>query len=271
MVSIFTYRDERKLLSVIGGVIVAAVIALIQISAVRSGKTSPVSAAIATLVAGPQAVVSALGNAVRGAARSVVDVPRLWSENGALREKNRVLREENDQLRESLATAGEKAAIARASSGHPTGITAQTIGYDPENQSRLITIDRGAYAGVVADEGVIASDGVVGRVLAVMPFTSTVLLVTDPASKVPAVVRRGRWWGIATGTGNSVQMQYISQDASLRPGDTVITGEGLSFHAGLPLGRVVRIYHPEGALYQAATLIPAVALGRLDHVLVLPK
>jgi rod shape-determining protein MreC len=252
-------------------VIVAALIALAQIAAVRSGKPSPISVGVTTLVVVGQMLVTAVSGGLHGAVNGIADVPRLWRENGLLREQDRALRAENDRLREELAIAGDARAIARARDEHPSGIVAQTIGYDPENQSRLIAVDRGAQAGVVPDEGVIDDDGVVGRVLAVTPFASTVLLLTDPASRVPAVVRSGRWWGIATGTGSRVQVQYISQDAPLRAGDTVVTGEGLSFHAGLPIGHIVSVYHPEGALYQTATIEPAVAFGRLNHVLIVPK
>jgi rod shape-determining protein MreC len=252
-------------------VIVAALVALVQISAVRSGKPSPISATITTVVAGGQTLVTALGGGIHGGIAGVADIPRLWRENSVLRARAQDLRAENDRLSEALATLGETRAIERAREEHPSGIIAQTIGYDPENQTRLITIDRGEQAGVAPDEGVINNEGVVGRVLQVTPFASTVLLITDPASKVPAVVRRGRWWGIATGTGSRVQMQYISQDAPLRAGDTVVTGEGLSFHAGIPIGHVVTVYHPEGALYQTATIEPAAAFGRLNHVLVVPK
>ena len=144
------------------------------------------------------------------------------------------------------------------------------IGYDPENLSRVVTVDRGKFAGIKRDYGVITDEGVVGRVIDVQPFTSSVLLVTDPASKLPAVVQRGRWWGIATGTNTSIAMQYVSQDAKLKLGDYIVTGKGRSFRAGLPVGRIVRIDHPEGALYQTAVVTPAVAFGRLQSVVVTP-
>jgi len=134
-----------------------------------------------------------------------------------------------------------------------------------------VTIDKGARAGVRVDAGVIGEAGVIGRVVGVEPFTSKVLLLTDATSKVPAVVQRGRWWGIATGTNTRVQLQYVSQDAKLRRGDVIVTGEGRSFHAGVPIGRIVQVFHSEGALYQTAVVEPAVAFGHLGRVLVLPQ
>lgn len=270
MVSIFTDRDERKLFAVIGAVIVAAAIALIQIDAARSGKSSFLNSALATAIGFFQTGASSGLDTARDAVGSLLQAPHLIHDNAALEARNRALEAENASLREAISQQPDVAAIARTLQAEPNGIVAGTIGFDPENQSRIVTIDKGWQAGVRLDAGVIDEDGVVGRIVGVEPFTSKVLLLTDAESKVPAVVQRGRWWGIATGTNTRVQLQYVSQDAQLKPGDVVVTGEGRSFHAGLPIGRVVQVFHPEGALYQTALVEPTVAFGHLGRVLVLP-
>ncbi len=122
-----------------------------------------------------------------------------------------------------------------------------------------------------ADDGVITAVGVVGRIAEVGPFSSTVLLITDYTSRIPAIVRTGRWWGIAQGNLTSVRLQYISQDASLRVGDVVVTGNGRSFDSGVPIGTIVEVDRNDAALYQTAVLRPAVELGALDRVVVLSK
>ncbi|MBV8655590.1 MAG: hypothetical protein JO160_06045, partial [Candidatus Eremiobacteraeota bacterium] len=93
----------------------------------------------------------------------------------------------------------------------------------------------------------------------------------DYTSRVPAVVRRGRWWGIARGNVTSVRMEYIPEDAPLRPGDVVVTGEGRSFHAGVPIDTVASVERGDTTLYQTAVLKPAAALGALDRVVVVPQ
>ncbi|MDQ2908910.1 MAG: rod shape-determining protein MreC [Candidatus Eremiobacteraeota bacterium] len=270
MVSIFTYRDERKLFAVIAAVIVAAAVTLAGLDAQRSGKPSSLSIAVSSVGYVAQSVITTVVNGVRSAGDAIVGAPGLAGQNHALRNDNRRLRAQNARLREALAAAPAAEAIARAVESAPGGIAAAAIGYDPEATSRTIVIDRGGTTGVHIDDGVIDDDGVVGRVVAVAPFESTVLLLTDAASKVPAVVQRGRWWGIATGTDRNIALQYVSQDAKLRVGDRVVTGEGRSFHAGRPIGRILRIDHPEGALYQTAILQPAVEFGRLTRVVIVP-
>jgi len=238
-------------------VIASALIALVQLDAAKAGKPSVIAIAVTSVALVAQTA-------------AVANVPKLATENAALRAKNRALAAENARLNEAVASLPEARAIARESAREPGGVVASAIGFDPENVSRQITIDRGSSAGVRMDDGVVDEDGVVGRVVAVTPFESTVLLVTDGASKVPAVVQRGRWWGIATGTNARMRLQYVSQDAKLKPGDAVVTGEGRSFHAGLAIGTISRVDHPEGALYQTAVVEPAVAFGHLSHVIVLP-
>ncbi len=76
-------------------------------------------------------------------------------------------------------------------------------------------------------------DGVVGRVIEVDPLSAKVLLINDPTSRLTAQVQKGRWWAIAVGTLTRVKLRFISQDAKLRVGDAVVTGEGRSFRAGM--------------------------------------
>ncbi len=271
MVPIFTYRDERKLFAVIGAVIVAALIALVQLDAAKSGKPSIISDVVTSTAFVVQSTVATVAGAVHGVGAGIAAAPHLATQNAELREKNRALRTENARLREALARSPEATQIASAMAALPGGIEASTIGYDPENVDRVITLDRGSRAGIAADDGVMNEDGVVGRIVSTTPLESTVLLVTDGASKVPAVVQRGRWWGIATGTNGRIRLEYISQDAKLRVGDAVVTGAGRSFRAGLPLGTIARIDHPDGALYQSALLEPAAAFGRISRVIVVPR
>jgi len=203
-----------------------------------------------------------------GLGTTLGDAPGLYKANAMLKAQNARLSAQNARLSEMLAASPDVRAILEASARQP-GIVANTIGFDPEGTARSIVIDRGSDAGVRRDMGVIDADGVVGRVVAVDRSSATVLLVTDGASKVPAIVQRGRFWGIATGTNSRVRLQFVSQDAKLKRGDKVVTGEGRSFHAGLAIGSITEIDHPEGSLYQTAVIQPAVAFGRLGHVLVL--
>ncbi|HEX3548741.1 MAG TPA: rod shape-determining protein MreC [Candidatus Elarobacter sp.] len=253
--------------------IVAALVALLQLDFARAGRTSPLTATVTTVSAYLQLAAASVINGVRGASDIVVRTPGLARENARLRADNTTLRAQNDELQERLARIPAAEDLQTAKLAHPDGIAATVIGYDPEAVLHVITIDRGAKDGVRRDAGVVTGAGVVGRVVEVSPLSSKVLLVTDATSKLPAVVQHGRWWAIAVGTSTHVKLQYVSQDAKLKVGDRVVTGEGRSFHAGVLIGRIMTVQPvAAGALDQSAIVQPAADLTGLSRVVVLqPK
>jgi rod shape-determining protein MreC len=272
VVPIFTYRDDRKLFAVAGAIIVAALLALLQLDFSRSGRASPLTVVITTVSAWAQLAATTVTTGVRDGANTIVRTPQLAHDNGDLRTTVAQLQRSNRELTETLARVPAEAALARAQAVEPAGVPASVIGFDPENALHVITIDRGAKDHLQADDGVMTGDGVVGRVVEVDPLSAKVLLINDPTSRLPAQVQRGRWWSIAVGTLTRVKLRFISQDAKLRVGDRVVTGEGRSFHAGVLIGRIVALEPMNaGALDQSAIVEPAVNLAGLSRVLVVPK
>jgi len=272
VVPIFTYRDERKLLAVVGVVIVAAVLALLQLEFVRAGRTSPLTVTVATITTYAQLAVASVVNGVRFGWSAAASAPGLAGANERLARENAELEAQNQTLTEALSRVPAERDQALAQARYPDGVAATIIGYDPEGTQRIVTIDKGMRDRIAVDAGVVTARGVVGRVVEVAPISAKVLLITDVTSRLPAIVQRGRWWSIAVGTQTRVKLQYVSQDARLRLGDRVVTGEGRSFHAGYPIGTVTAIYpEPAGALDQTAVITPAVEFGSLSRVLVLSK
>jgi rod shape-determining protein MreC len=272
VVPIFTYRDDRKLFAVAGAIIVAALLALLQLDFIRSGRTSPLTAVVTTAGAWAQLATAYVTNGVHGGIDTIVRTPQLARDNGDLRARVAQLEAQNATLTETLARVPAEAALARAQVAEPHGIAANVIGFDPENALHVITIDRGANDHLHDDDGVMTGDGVVGRVVEVDPLTAKVLLINDPTSRLTAQIATGRWWAIAVGTLTRVKLRFISQDAHLHVGDRVVTGEGRSFRAGVLIGRIASLEPMNaGALDQSAIVEPAVDLAALTRVLVVPK
>jgi rod shape-determining protein MreC len=249
---------------------VTALVALVQINAQRTKTESPIATVATSLFALTESAVTATVDGVRSGSAAVMSLPQLERDNARLRADNKALIGENARLHELAAAYAAEAGV-RVSVDLYHGIEARVIGFPPENESRAVTIDRGAYAGVRRDDGVVASNGVVGRIASVGPFSSTVVLITDYTSRIPAVVRRGRWWGIARGNLGSVRMEYVPQDAPLKVGDVIVTGEGRSFHSGVPIGTIAATERGDATLYQTAVVTPSVDLGALDRVVVIPR
>ena len=252
-------------------IIVAALLALVQVSAARAGNPSPLTAAVTTVGFALEEAVAFIGNGLRGGTQTIVSLPGLWHANADLQQRNLDLERENARLHELVAAYQQESAIAPTLEEYPRAIQARVIGFPPEGAIQSVTIDKGSRSGVSRDDGVLAPGGVVGRVTEAGPFTSKVALVTDFTSTIPAIVQRGRYWGVAKGNQTSVRLDYVSQDAPLRAGDRVVTGEARSFHSGALIGTISRIERSDSNLYQTAVLKPAVDFSRLDRVVVVPK
>jgi rod shape-determining protein MreC len=242
-------------------------LALVQIGAERSGSESPITTAGTSVLSFVQTAAMSVVGGIRGLGVSMASLPQLTHDVAQLRAENSRLTQDNARLHE-LAAAYAAESDVRPVVDLYHGVEARVIGFPPENESRAITIDKGTAAGVHRDDGVLAAGGAIGRVESVGPFSSTVVLITDYTSRIPAVVRRGRWWGIARGNLTSVRVEYVPEDAPMRVGDVVVTGEGRSFHAGVPVGTVTGIERGDATLYQTAIVRPAVDLGALDRVVV---
>lgn len=247
-----------------------ALVALVQINAERTKTESPIATAVASLLGLAESAISLSVGGARSAVAVGVALPGLERDNANLRANNRALAAENARLHELAAAYAAEAGV-RVTVDFYHGVEARVVGFPPENESRSVTIDRGTNAGVRRDDGVVAANGVVGRVASVAPFTSTVVLLTDYTSRIPAIVRRGRWWGIARGNLATVRIEYVPQDAPLKVGDAIVTGEGRSFHSGVPIGTVASIDRGDATLYQTAVVKPYVDLGALDRVVVVPR
>ena len=249
----------------------AALVALLQISAQRSGNESPLTTAVMSVASFIETATSATVGGVRSAGTGVISLPQLVAENKSLRESNAKLESENTQLHELAAQYASEARVRPTVDTNPSGVEARVVGFPPENESRTVTIDRGTSAGIKKDDGVVAAGGVVGEVFSVTPFASKVVLVTDYTSRIPVITREGRYWGIARGNLSSIRVEYIPQDAKLRVGDVVVTGEGRSFASGIPIGTIARIERGDSTLYQTAILKPSANIDSLDRVVVVTK
>jgi len=190
---------------------------------------------------------------------------RLGEEVAALRDQVRRLEEaglENARLRRLLDLP--------AALGLDL-VTAQVIAKDTTNWFKTIMINKGSEAGLQRGLPVIAPEGLVGRVVEVMPGSAKVQLLTDPVSSVGALLKEQRVTGLVTGDrGQTAIVKYLPLLAEVRVGDVVLTsGMGGAFPKGILIGTVTATHRKSGALFQEASVQPSVDFGRLEEVLVI--
>lgn len=188
---------------------------------------------------------------------------------------------ENTMLREQLAySARMKNRVIAAPvlvQGGALGLWAQ------------IKIGKGSEAGIEEGAVAVVPEGVVGRVESVTAHTATILLVSDPASRIACEVlspeggaslkgviygkggRRGDDPGLAMlYMADPLRLQFLPRDSVLREGARVVTsGLGGLFPKGLDVGTILSDRVSEDGLYREAWVMPAVDAMTLEYVYIL--
>ncbi|MDX1434460.1 MAG: rod shape-determining protein MreC [Gammaproteobacteria bacterium] len=176
-------------------------------------------------------------------------------------EKFNELEAENRRLRnllDSSAKVGERVLVA------------ELLSVDMDPFSRRIVLNKGTRDGVEAGQSLIDSNGVMGQVVHVAPFSSSALLITDPSHALPVQVHRNGLRAIAVGTGpvNLLELLHIPNNADVRIGDVLVTsGLGGRFPSGYPVGRVVNIERNRGRPFATVMVQPSARLERNREVL----
>jgi rod shape-determining protein MreC len=225
-----------------------------------------------------QSALAATGVTTNRFFQAIGDLDRLRTDNAELRSANDRLTLENARLAEAAIAAQQNVKLEAAQKALPyKTIVAPVIARDPSGVLKTIVIGAGTDQGVRVDQIVLAERGVVGRVSEVGTNYAKVLLVTDSASSVSALVQTSRASGIVRGQyGDTLIMEWILQSDPVKPGDVIVTaGLGIGdelrslYPKGLVLGTVVDVTKAEVSAYQRAVVAPAVDLRKLENVLLI--
>jgi rod shape-determining protein MreC len=194
-------------------------------------------------------------------------------ENDAMRAEMDRLKVRNAELESRALEADRLAALLNFRNAHSDNsmIAARVIGGSPDSGSQVVNIDRGSRDGIRRDMGVITPDGVVGKIFAVYPDISQVLLLGDKESGVGALLADTRTQGPVKGTGEPLlSLDYISSDEKVTAGEAVLTsGQDRIFPKDLPVGKVVDFSSDAKSPFMKIRVKPAAHLDRLEEVLVL--
>jgi len=202
---------------------------------------------------------------LRGVEERARELSRMVNELRAENAELAQLRAENDRL-------GKLLAFARARPEH-RAVGARVIGtrLDPKGL-QLVTIDLGADDGVRRMMPVVTAGGVLGRIHTLGPRSADVLVLSDRNSSIAARVERSRARANVRGQGapGPCRLEYALRSDDLIEGDELVTsGTDGVFPRGLPVGQVTRVKRGGHGLYQAAEVLPAVDVTRVEEVAVL--
>ncbi len=154
-------------------------------------------------------------------------------------------------------------------------VAAHVIARDASIWFNTITIDRGSSAGIALNMPVVTAGGIVGRVIALSPWTAQVMMVTDEKAAAGAIVGQlggSGALGSVQGSGESglIEMKYVSGLQQVEVGDYILTtGQDNIYPPGLRVGEVVQVKHGTATQSHEILIRPGAKLDQLEEVAVL--
>lgn len=272
-----TERSGRSDSGVLRQFTLLFVIALALLVARNTAPVRDAATALTSALVPFERALAQAGSGIGSFGESITEIQRLRADNARMRGEIDQLTIENIRLRERTIAAQQAMKLEAVARAIPfETVPAPVIARDPSGMLQTVMIGAGTDDGVKVGHVIVSDQGVVGRVSEVGPSYSKVLLLTDPASTVSAIVQGSRATGIVRGQyGDTLIMEWIVQTEKIAVDDVVITA-GLAlgndlrslYPKGLVIGTVVALDRAENAAYKRAIVLPAVDLRRLEHVLV---
>lgn len=177
--------------------------------------------------------------------------------------RQRALERENEQLRElrqALPPLVKK------------WLVAEIISVDSGTLRQRLIIDKGARDGVHINQPVVDGFGVMGQVAHVGPWSSEVILITDPEHALPVQITRTGLRTIAVGSGNADELllTYLAANSDVRSGDE-LTSSGLGgiFPAGYPVGHITGVRREANQLLAQVRAEPQAKIDRAREVMLI--
>jgi rod shape-determining protein MreC len=218
-------------------------------------------------------VVQAPSQAWSWLTSSFADRDRLRLENAELSEQLRVarvkllqfdsLRQENlrlRQVREASAGVGGRTMIA------------EIMRVDVDPFRHRVRINKGADNGVFRGQPVLDAFGIVGQVVQVDKYSSTLILISDAEHAIPVQVNRNGIRSIAVGAGDvsKLSLPYLTVESDVKPGDLLVSSglDGI-FPAGYPVASVTKVERNPAETFALVEARPLALLDRDREVLLL--
>jgi rod shape-determining protein MreC len=137
-----------------------------------------------------------------------------------------------------------------------------------------VLVDVGQRQGARPNDPVISPKGVVGRIVKPGLNFSSVILLSDPTSRIPVITSEGRVPAIVQGQGAGafLEVKFIPRNDPVSPGEILLSsGLGGVFPKGIPVARVVEVTPADVSLFQRVYAEPLLALRYYEELLVLSR
>jgi rod shape-determining protein MreC len=173
------------------------------------------------------------------------------------------LREENVRLR----------AVREASAGvGGRTMIAEIMRVDVDPFRHRVRINKGADDGVFKNQPVLDAFGIVGQVVQVDKYSSTIILISDSGHAIPVQVNRNGIRSIAVGAGDlgKLTLPYMTVESDVKADDLLVSSglDGI-FPAGYPVAKVSKVERNPADTFALVEAKPLAQLDRDREVLLL--
>jgi len=149
-------------------------------------------------------------------------------------------------------------------------LIAEVLHVEIDPLKRQIIINKGSKDQAFIGQTIIDAQGVVGQIIHVSLYTSTVMLITNPDHAIPVQVARNGIRSIAVGSREDYRLElpYLATNSDVKTGDLLITsGLGGRFPYGYPVAEVYRVDQDDITTFSSAYARPTARLDRHREVL----
>jgi rod shape-determining protein MreC len=252
---------------------VLLLLALGIIGLALGGYLTPLSRIFLNPIVSAQTWLAKRYQAVQSLITQPQDVTTLRQKNSELEAENSRLQVQIVELQQQVTEAQLLSTLVDYERRHVENqyTAASVIARDVSPFMHYVIIDRGSDDGLRKGMPVITQQGLVGSIAAVTAGAARVQLINDPGSSINVLLQQSDEEAVLNGriTGE-IELDMIRQNASIQPGDLVMTsGLGGNYPANIVIGQVVTIRNEASALFQTASVQPAVDFSQLEIVLII--
>jgi len=230
--------------------------------------TSRFQMAVQTITYPVQTSVQAVVSTIKNTWNSYINLIEVNEENKLLKQQLLNMEEKlNQHIENSVQFFRLRSQLLFAQKKARNEIFSEIIGESADNTHQIRLINRGSNQLLQRNYIVIRKEGLVGRIQSVSPYQSSVQLIIDHRSRVPALIQRNRVRGLIYGTHDGMEMRQINQHAKIKIGDRVISsGLGNLYPKGILIGWVSGINREPHELFKTARLDSAVDFNQIEEV-----
>ncbi len=230
--------------------------------------TSRFQMAVQTITYPVQTSVQSVVSTIKNTWNSYINLIEVNEENKLLKQQLLNMEEKlNQHIENSVQFFRLRSQLLFAQKKAHKEIFSEIIGESADNTHQIRLINRGSNQLLQRNYIVLRKEGLVGRIQSVSPYQSSVQLIIDHRSRVPALIQRNRVRGLIYGTHDGIEMRQINQHAKIKIGDRVISsGLGNLYPKGILIGWVSGIHHQSHELFKTARLDSAVDFNQIEEV-----